>query len=141
MIKLARHYLAAWFAMLAISLQILFGMAHLTAMMAVAAGPLVLKNPDSLSYSYLQICTANGLISFENDKAVPDGQNGEDPSKAQDRCPVCSSAATSPFTADSGALPCMGQILPEQHALPQLAQLSGLGEHYREPIRGPPLFS
>ncbi len=138
--QLARSYIAAWFAMLAISLQILFGMAHTTAMLAVAAGPLVLNSPDSLSYSYLQICTANGLISFESG-SLPEGSSEGDQEKAKDRCPVCTSAATSPFTADNSIPICPSPDLERAIAIPDLHQLLALGDEWHEPIRGPPAFS
>lgn len=137
---LARSYLAAWFAMLAISLQVLFGMAHTTAMMAVAAGPLILNNPDSLSYSYLQICTANGLISFDNG-ALPDGASEDGSDKATDRCPVCTSAATSPFTADQGVTLCLPQAIELAFNVAPVQDLVALQKVLREPIRGPPVLS
>ncbi|HAT85620.1 DUF2946 family protein [Cohaesibacter gelatinilyticus] len=138
--QLARSYIAAWFAMLAISLQIVFGMAHTAAMLAVAAGPLILNSPDSLSYSYLQICTANGLISFEGG-SLPEGSSERDQEKAKDRCPVCTSAATSPFTADAGIPICPIPDLDRAIAIPDLHQLFALHDEWHEPIRGPPVFS
>ena len=104
MVRLARNYLVAWFAMLAIACQIFFGMAHVTAMLAVAAGPQALQqNADSLSFSLLQICSVNGLIAFQ-DNPYSNGAEGEDGQIAKDRCPVCLSAAIGPLMISDAGL-------------------------------------
>lgn len=133
--QLRSNYLVTWFAMLAIACQIFFGMAHITAMLAVAAGSQILeKGGNSLSFSLLQICSANGLISIEDDP-----YSSEDNEQvAKDRCPVCVSAAVGPaldMVADAAPFATMEADSFEQSPL---VRLVARAPPHLEPIRGPP---
>ncbi len=137
MVQLARNYLATWFAMLAIASQVFFGMAHIAAMLAVAAGPLVLKSPDSLSFSLLQICSANGLISFQDDpSASPD--NPDPDQIAKDRCPVCVSAAVAPCLDSDGVAVAWLALVEDAADQMAITRLLPRAPPQHEPIRGPP---
>lgn len=137
--QLRSNYLVTWFAMLAIACQIFFGIAHVTAMLvAVSAGPHFLdRNSDSLSFSLLQICSANGLIAIEDDPHSSDDKD----QIAKDRCPVCVSAAVGPalhMVVDATPFAIMDSDIVEHTSL---ISLVARAPPHLEPIRGPPYFS
>ena len=116
-------------ALYALVLEIFFGAMHAAALAAAAAGPA--RNPDSFIFA---ICTPQGLRTPSADElrqSNTGNSTGQPVRKAaSDFCPVCGSAAASPFSMGRSPTIVAATVAyrhirfapPDERHLPQLVQ-------------------
>ncbi len=132
--ELRKDILALCITLIALISQMFFGIVHATSIWTAAAGPIAQVEAGSVAYNFLQICSAGGLITLDEEN---EGSGTADPSL----CSVCSSAASAQtLDAEQPLLP-LGQHhfatiqyhLSDQIGVPRQAKIRF--------ARGPPLFS
>ncbi|PLX39031.1 MAG: hypothetical protein C0606_00340 [Hyphomicrobiales bacterium] len=111
-------------------LQVVFAAEHASAM-AVAAG---IGGPTGTPIGFLQICTADGIVSLDgdNDRHAPDDDNAP--------CVLCASAAVS-GALDAGNAPALADPAPTclTVLVPPSADFELAEQHRRAgTTRGPP---
>nr|WP_319529719.1 hypothetical protein [uncultured Cohaesibacter sp.] len=132
MTKSLRHdLLAIWIAIIALTSQMFFGLVHTTTLWVAAAGPVAQVETGSVAASFLEICSAGGLVTLDGEE---DNEAQFDPTK----CPVCSSAATAPLLDTTPPVP----VLLEKPAEIQIVELETQSSDQRVDrivfARGPP---
>lgn len=137
MLKGEGKQVSVWVALAAMLAQLFFSTAHMVAMAATVAGPVVLTDTPAGSLGLLEICTANGLLRISPNGTVPDTDKNS--SRSGETCAVCASAAIGSFTdaavhavvtAPYGEpVPAAGPVQYSCHAAPVRAGI----------IRAPPL--
>ncbi|PLW77819.1 hypothetical protein [Cohaesibacter celericrescens] len=132
--RLAKDYLALWVALLALTSQLFFGVVHSTSLWVAASGSAVQVEKGSVAFSFLQICSAGGLVTLEGNGPAPDKDG-------KGRCPVCASAVTAAMMdvviADIVAVPQFAKL----HFLARVDQFAAIARTQTLYIRGPPAFS
>ena len=76
--------------LLALTGQLFFDVVHTTSLWVASSGPVAQVAKGTTAYSFLQICSAGGLIKL-------DKTDGKADDTGRNICPVCASAATSPM--------------------------------------------
>ncbi|WP_114011014.1 hypothetical protein [Cohaesibacter intestini] len=132
--SIRKDMLALCITLIALISQMFFGIVHATSIWTAAAGPIAQVEVGSVAHSFLQICSAGGLVTLEGET---ESSGTFDPSL----CSVCSSAVASPtLEGEEPVLPTTQQVFTtvsfksgDQIGTPRLAQANF--------ARGPPLFS
>ena len=135
MTKSLRHdILASSIALIALICQLFFGLVHTTTVWVAAAGPVAQVEKGSVAESFLQICSAGGLVTLD----------GEEDSSGQfdaSQCQVCSSAVAAPLLDSTPPI----AVVLDRPAEILTAQLDAQTVEQRMEltlfVRGPPLFS
>ena len=120
-------------ALIALISQMFFGVVHATSILTAAAGPVAQVEVGSATYHFLQICSAGGLLTLDED-----GHSSGDPDPSQ--CPVCASAAIAPLI--DGISPAPLAVTPQILAFTAprpFDQILGQSAERHVFVRGPPL--
>ena len=131
--RLRKRRGAAMVALYALVLEIIFGAIHAAALAAAAFGP-----PASPSSFIFQICTPQGVTSI---RAIDGRGNESAPASrksASDFCPVCGSAAVSPFAFASPVTVPPAPRAGSLTEVPEDAQGRSLTAWRLRKIRAPP---
>ncbi len=130
-----RHRFATAVALLAMLFQSLFGVVHLGASAAAAAG--AFQTPDGL-FGLLQICTPQGLTTIRTAPDIPAPRSRQHDTGAEGHCPVCNSSSVAGFVlASTGFAAPVAAVFHVTYPKPVQRQ-SGWRRYRRIPIRAPP---
>jgi hypothetical protein len=122
-------------ALAAMLFQSLFGVAHLGASAAAAAG--AFQTPDGL-FGLLQICTPQGLTTIRTGPGIPAPQSRQHNASAEGHCPVCNSSSVAGFVlASMGFTAPVAAVFHIDYPEPAM-RLSGWKRYRRVLIRAPP---
>lgn len=131
---LRKDILALCITLIALISQMFFGLVHATAIWTAAAGPVAQVEAGSVAHSFLQICSAGGLVTLEGQEK---SSGAADPSL----CSLCSSSASAPgLDAEQPLLPVGQQLFATIQYLPS-DQLGVASQTKVRFARGPPLIS
>ncbi|WP_319496068.1 hypothetical protein [uncultured Cohaesibacter sp.] len=135
---LRKDSLAVCVTLIALTCQLFFGVVHATSVWTAAAGDVAKVQKGSTAYSFLQICSAGGLIILDDESG---SNNAPEKGVNPDNCPVCASAAIAPML--DGSPPILAAIEPASFpaAVQPYDQVLVVLALHRIYARGPPAFS